>query len=73
MFFPRSNITHVLYPFVIYLRTVPRTINIIKTEKEGRRLNAYERYHIYKISKDRLQVNDTNIDRHNPIFEALQD
>jgi hypothetical protein len=32
-----------------------------------------EKYHIYKISKDNLQMNDTNIDAHNPVFNALQE
>jgi hypothetical protein len=30
------------------------------------------RYHIYKINRDRLHMNDTNINTHNAIFETLQ-
>jgi hypothetical protein len=30
------------------------------------------RYHIYEISKSDLQMIDTNIDTHNPMFEAVQ-
>jgi hypothetical protein len=35
--------------------------------------NTPEKYHIYKISKDNLQMSDTNADTHNPIFRALQE
>jgi hypothetical protein len=43
----------------------------MKTERKGRHLNTLERYYIYKVSKDRIQMNDTNVDIYNPIFEAL--
>jgi hypothetical protein len=29
------------------------TIDIIKTEKKGKHLNTLEKYHIYKISKNK--------------------
>jgi hypothetical protein len=32
--------------------------------------NTLEKYHIYKISKDRLQMSDTYISSYNPIFET---
>jgi hypothetical protein len=32
-----------------------------------------ENYNICKLNKSNLQVNDTNIDTHNPIFSALQE
>jgi hypothetical protein len=35
-------------------------------------LNTLENSHIYKISKDNLQICDTNTYTHNPIFKALQ-
>jgi hypothetical protein len=50
---------------------ITHTMEIIKTEKKRRYLNTLERYHIYKIGKDNLHMNDTNIDIHNPIFKAL--
>jgi hypothetical protein len=34
-------------------------------------LNALERYHIYKVSRDNLSMNDTHIDTYNLIFETL--
>jgi hypothetical protein len=52
---------------------VTDTMDIIRTHKKGRKLNILEKYHIYKISKNRLHVNDTNIDTHNPIFRILQE
>jgi hypothetical protein len=45
-------------------------MEIMKTERKGRHLNTLERY-IYKASKDKIQMNYTNIDIYNPIFEAL--
>jgi hypothetical protein len=33
---------------------------VIKTEKKGKHLNTLEKYHIYKISKHRLNMNDTH-------------
>jgi hypothetical protein len=49
------------------------TMEIIKTEKKGKHMNTLERYHIHKISKDKLHMNDTYIDTHNPIFEILEE
>jgi hypothetical protein len=46
-------------------------MEIMETERKGKHSNTLERYHIYKASKDKIQMNDTNIDIYNPIFEAL--
>jgi hypothetical protein len=51
--------------------TVTDTMEIITTGRKGRYLNTLEKYHIYEICKDNLHMNDTNIDIHNPTFEAL--
>jgi hypothetical protein len=51
--------------------TITDTIEIMKTERKGRHLNTLEIYYIYKVSKDKIQMNDTNVDIYNPIFEAL--
>jgi hypothetical protein len=45
-------------------------MEIMKTERKGRHLNTLETYYIYKVSKDKIQMNNTN-DIYNPIFEAL--
>jgi flagellin-specific chaperone FliS len=48
-------------------------MEIIKAGKKGKHLNTLERYHIHKIGKNNLQLNDTNIDLNNPILEALNE
>jgi hypothetical protein len=49
------------------------TMGIIRTHRKGKHLNTLEKYQIYKISKDNLQMNDTNTDTHSPIFKVLQE
>jgi hypothetical protein len=51
--------------------TIENTMDIIRIGQNGKYLNTLEKYYIYKISKIGLQMNDTNIDEHNPIFEEL--
>jgi hypothetical protein len=53
-------------------RSMANTMKVLKTEKKGKHLNTLEKYHIYKMSKG-LQMNDTYIDIHNPIFEVIQE
>jgi hypothetical protein len=45
--------------------TITDTMDVIKIEKKGKRLNTLEKYHIYtyKISKDRLDMNSALIKR----------
>jgi hypothetical protein len=43
------------------------TIKVLKMERKGKHLNTLEKYHIYKMSKDGLQMDDTYIDTYNPI------
>jgi hypothetical protein len=38
--------------------TIADTMDIITTRRKRNRLNTLERYHIYKISKDNLHIND---------------
>jgi hypothetical protein len=49
------------------------TMDVITTGRKGKHLNTLERYHIYRTSRENLHMNDTYIDTHNPIFEALQE
>jgi hypothetical protein len=49
------------------------TMKVLKTERKGKHLNTLEKYHIYKMSKDGLRMNDTYIDTHNLIFEVIQE
>jgi hypothetical protein len=53
--------------------SIADTMKILKTEKKGKHLNTLEKYHIYKTSKEGLQMNDTYIDTHNPIFEMIRE
>jgi hypothetical protein len=48
-------------------------MKIIEIKKRRKRLNILEKYHIYKINKNRLHMTDTYIDVYNPIFEILQE
>jgi hypothetical protein len=43
--------------------SIADTMKVLKTEKKGRHLNTLEKYHIYKTSKEGLQMNDTYIDK----------
>jgi hypothetical protein len=48
-------------------------MEIITTGRKGKYLNTLERYHIYEINWDNLNMNDTHMDTHDPIFEALHE
>jgi hypothetical protein len=43
---------------------------MLQNRAKRKTLNTLEKYHIHKISKDRLHTKDTYIDTYNPIFEA---
>jgi hypothetical protein len=45
-------------------------MGIIRTHRKGKRLNTLEKYHINKISKDNLKMNDTDTDTHNPSIQS---
>jgi hypothetical protein len=34
-------------------------------------MNTWERFHIHRLSRDGLQLNDTYADTHNPIFTLI--
>jgi hypothetical protein len=53
--------------------TITDTMDVIKMGRKGRHLNTLERYHIYKISRNNLRMNDTHIETHNPIFQTLHE
>jgi hypothetical protein len=52
-------------------RTITETMDIIKTEKEGKHLNILEKYRVYKINKNRLHMNDIYLGIYNLTFETL--
>jgi hypothetical protein len=53
--------------------TITDAPDIIRTQKKGRHLNTLEKYHIYKISKNNLYMNDIIIDTYNPVSRILQE
>jgi hypothetical protein len=53
--------------------TISDTMRIIKAGKKGKHLNTSEKYYIHRASKNKLQLNDTNIDHNNPIFDTLHE
>jgi hypothetical protein len=53
--------------------TITDTMNIIRTGRKGRHLNTLEKYHIYRISRNNLHMNDTHIKAQNPIFQRVQE
>jgi hypothetical protein len=50
--------------------SITDTMKVVKLKKKK---NTPEKYHIYKMSKNGLQMNDANIEVYNPISEALQE
>jgi hypothetical protein len=51
--------------------TIKDTMEIITIGRKGKYLNKLEKYHIYKVSRKNLHMNNTSTDVHNPIFEEL--
>jgi hypothetical protein len=52
-------------------RSITYTMKVIKIEKKGIYLNTLEKYHMYKMSRDGLQMNDICIYTYNPTFEVM--
>jgi hypothetical protein len=46
-------------------------MDVISTGRESRYLHTVERYHIYKISKNNLHINDVHIEVHNLVFQII--
>jgi hypothetical protein len=47
--------------------TTTNTMDVLRTARKGRHLNTFEKYYIYKISRDNLHMNDI----YNSIFQIL--
>jgi hypothetical protein len=47
------------------------TVDVIHITREGHLLNTLDRFHMYDLSKEKLQMNDTYADTFNPIFDQL--
>jgi hypothetical protein len=46
-------------------------MQIMKIERKGKHLNTLEKYHIYRISKEGIHMNDIHDETYNPIFEVI--
>jgi hypothetical protein len=46
-------------------------MEILHLDRKGKLMNTWERFHIYKLSKEGIQLNDTYADTHNPIFKII--
>jgi hypothetical protein len=51
--------------------TINKTLDILRTEEKVQLLNILERFYIYDLSRQGLQMNDTYSEKHNPIFELI--
>jgi hypothetical protein len=51
--------------------TIEDTMEIITMGRKGQYLKTLEKYHIPKVSRKNLHMNDTSSDAHHPIFEEL--
>jgi hypothetical protein len=52
-------------------KTIEKTMKISDIGKKGQMLDTYERFHIYEISKQNLQLNDNFTEIYNPIYNKI--
>jgi hypothetical protein len=51
--------------------SITDTMQIMKIERKGKHQNTLEKYHIYRISKEGIHMNDIHDETYNPIFEVI--
>jgi hypothetical protein len=51
--------------------TIEKTIKILHIKKKGQMLDTYERFHIYEISKQDLQLYNNYMEICNPIYNTI--
>jgi hypothetical protein len=51
--------------------TIKETMEVLQIKKKGQFLNTLEHFHIYNLGKQKLQMNDTFADIHNPIVDLI--
>jgi hypothetical protein len=51
--------------------TMEKTIEILHIEKKGQMRDTYERFHIYEISKENIQLNDNFAETYNMIHDII--
>jgi hypothetical protein len=47
------------------------TMDILHIERKDPLMNTLERFHVYNLSKENLQMNDTYADTYNPVFNLI--
>jgi hypothetical protein len=47
------------------------TLDILHIERKGSLMNTLERFHIYKLSRENMHMNDTYADSYNPISNLI--
>jgi hypothetical protein len=47
------------------------TLDILNRENKGPLMNTWERFHIHRLTKDNMQLNDAYTDTRNPIFDLI--
>jgi hypothetical protein len=52
--------------------TMEDTMGVVRIGRKRQYLNTLEKYYTHKISREKLHLNDTNIDEHDPKFDELQ-
>jgi hypothetical protein len=51
--------------------TIENTMRILHVERKGKMLYALEKYHIYTLTEQGIQINETSTNVYNPIYEFL--
>jgi hypothetical protein len=46
-------------------------MKILHIQEKGPMLDTYERYHIYEISKQGIQLNDNFAETYDPMYEVI--
>jgi hypothetical protein len=46
-------------------------MEVVKIQEKGNHLNTLEKYYIYRICKQGIQLNNNYMDTHNPIFKEI--
>jgi hypothetical protein len=47
------------------------TLSILNHEIKGPLMNTWEQFHIHRLTKNNIQLNDAYTDTHNPIFDLI--
>jgi hypothetical protein len=68
---PYGHILGILDRVKSMVSLIVDTLSILHREKKGVLMNTLEQFHIHKLTKENLQLNDTYKDTYNPIFDLI--